>query len=103
MQTALEAAADLAAFPKATADVYCLVLEAGGSELAVAVTAAALALADAGIPLFDLVSACSVVRLVWEVCHGGRDRGACGWGGVGVEHSLSTSLPPAVLRDCVAA
>ena len=61
MQTALEAAADLAAFPKATADVYCLVLEAGGSELSVAVTAAALALADAGIPLFDLVSACSVV------------------------------------------
>lgn len=38
------------------------VLEAGGSELAVAITAAALALADAGIELFDLVSACSVVR-----------------------------------------
>ena len=37
------------------------VLEAGGSELAVAATAAALALADAGIEMFDLVSACSVV------------------------------------------
>lgn len=79
MQTALEAAADLAAFPKATADVYCLVLEAGGSELAVAVTAAALALADAGIPLFDLVSACSVVSApaVAAVFVEGRSPPAC--------------------------
>lgn len=63
LQTALEAAANLDSFPKATVDVYCLVLEAGGSELAVAITAAALALADAGIELFDLVSACSVSRV----------------------------------------
>lgn len=40
---------------------YVLVLEAGGGELAVAATAAALALADAGIEMFDLVTACSVV------------------------------------------
>ncbi len=45
---------------------YVLVLEAGGGELAVAATAAALALADAGIELFDLVTACSVVRLYSE-------------------------------------
>lgn len=41
---------------------YVLVLEAGGGELAVAATAAALALADAGVEMFDLVTACSVVR-----------------------------------------
>lgn len=63
MQTALEAAAQLASFPKAVVDVYCLVLEAGGSELAVAISAASLALADAGVEMSDLVAACSTVRL----------------------------------------
>ncbi|KAI3434620.1 hypothetical protein D9Q98_002687 [Chlorella vulgaris] len=63
VQAALEAAADLASFPKASADVYVLVLEAGGGELGVAATAAALALADAGIELFDIVVACSVSRV----------------------------------------
>ena len=43
-------------------DVYAVVLEADGGELAAATSAAALALADAGIELSDLVSACSVVR-----------------------------------------
>ena len=36
-------------------------LESGGSDLAVAITAASVALADAGVELFDIVSACSVV------------------------------------------
>jgi hypothetical protein len=45
--------------------VYVLVLEAGGGELGVAATAAALALADAGIELFDIVVACSVVSGCW--------------------------------------
>ena len=52
----------LQAFPKAVLDVYCTVLEAGGSELAAAVTAAAMAVADAGIEMVDLSPACSVVR-----------------------------------------
>ncbi|EFN57324.1 hypothetical protein CHLNCDRAFT_21722, partial [Chlorella variabilis] len=63
LQTALEAAADLASFPKASVDVFVLVLEAGGGELGVAATAAALALADAGVEMFDLVAACSVSRV----------------------------------------
>lgn len=63
LQTSLEAATQLHTFPKAMVDVYCCILEAGGSELAVAVTAAALALADAGVAMYDLVPACSVVRL----------------------------------------
>lgn len=53
-----------ASYPKASVDVYCVVLEADGGELAVATTAAALALADAGIELCDLVAACSLVRRI---------------------------------------
>ena len=53
-----------ASFPKASVDIYCVVLEADGGELAVATTAAALALADAGIELCDLVAACSLVRRI---------------------------------------
>lgn len=48
-------------FPKANVDVYCLVVESGGSDTAVAITAASLALADAGIEMYDLVTACKVV------------------------------------------
>ena len=48
-------------FPKANVDVYCLVMESGGSDTAVAITAASLALADAGIEMYDLVAACKVV------------------------------------------
>lgn len=42
-------------------DVYCLVLEAGGAEVGAAITAASMALADAGLALRDNVAACSVV------------------------------------------
>lgn len=61
MLTALEAAMLLRTFPKSNVDVYCLILESGGSDLAVCISAASLALADAGIEMSDLVSACSVV------------------------------------------
>lgn len=43
-------------------DVYALVLESGGADLAVAACAASVALADAGVQMADLVSACAVVR-----------------------------------------
>lgn len=63
MQAALEPVVLLQAFPKAVLDVYCTILEAGGSELAAAVTAAAAAVADAGIEMVDLSPACSVSRV----------------------------------------
>lgn len=50
-------------FPKAVVDVYCCVLESGGSDVAVAIAAASLALSDAGIELYDLVSACTVANV----------------------------------------
>ncbi|GBF88956.1 exosome complex component [Raphidocelis subcapitata] len=60
LAAALEPSVDLGKLPKSVLDVYVMVLEAGGSEAAVAATAASLALADAGVELFDLVAACSV-------------------------------------------
>lgn len=44
-------------------DVYVCILEADGGELAAAISVGAAALADAGIPMRDLVAACSVVSL----------------------------------------
>lgn len=63
VQAALEAAVQRHTFPKSNVDVYCLVLESGGADAAVAITAASLAIADAGIEMYDLVSACSVSRV----------------------------------------
>eukprot|EP00877_Chromochloris_zofingiensis_P014209 jgi/Chrzof1/9041/Cz03g33280.t1 len=60
LQQALEASVDLSKFPKAVLDVYCCVLEAGGAEEAAVITAASMAVADAGIELYDLVPACCV-------------------------------------------
>lgn len=67
VQAALQSAVQRHTFPKSNVDVYCLVLESGGSDAAVAITAASLALADAGIEMYDLVSACCVVSCD---CHG---------------------------------
>jgi hypothetical protein len=58
-------------FPKAVFDVSAMVLESGGSDLAVLVTAASVALADAGVELYDLVPAVQVVsdlRCVAAAC-----------------------------------
>ena len=64
VQAALQSAVQRQTFPKANLDIYCLVLESGGADTAVAITAASLALADAGVEMYDLVSACSVVRFM---------------------------------------
>lgn len=63
MLATLEAAVLLHTFPKSNVDVYCIILESGGSDLAVCISAASLALADAGVELTDMVSACSIVSL----------------------------------------
>lgn len=67
MQTALEGAVALHTFPKAVLDVYCTILEAGGSETAVAITAAALAIADAGVEMTDVVTACCTVSSLFRI------------------------------------
>jgi len=60
MVQALEVSLRLDTFPKAEVDVFALVLESNGGVLGAAITAASLALADAGVEMYDLVASCSV-------------------------------------------
>ncbi|KAK6936063.1 Exoribonuclease, phosphorolytic domain 1 [Dillenia turbinata] len=60
LHKALEGAIILESFPKTTVDVFALVLESGGSDLPVVISCASLALADAGIRMYDLVASVSV-------------------------------------------
>lgn len=66
LQQALEASVQLDKFPKAVFYVSAMVLEAGGADLAVLITAASVALADAGVELYDLVPAVQVVGIMCE-------------------------------------
>ncbi|XP_024887612.1 exosome complex component MTR3-like [Temnothorax curvispinosus] len=60
LQRALEPAVCLQEFPNFQVDVYATVLDNGGSALAAAIMAASLALANAGVPMFGLVTASTV-------------------------------------------
>lgn len=62
LHKALKGAIILESFPKTTVDVFALVLESGGGDFPVVVSCASLALADAGILLYDLVAAVSVSK-----------------------------------------
>jgi len=55
VREALEPAVMLGKFPKARLDIFLTVLEDDGSALSAALTAASLALINAGIELFDIV------------------------------------------------
>ena len=48
-------------FPNFQVDIYVSVLENDGGPLAAAITCAGLALADAHVPMYDLVTAASIV------------------------------------------
>ena len=48
-------------FPKSSVDVFVHVLEDDGGALAAAITAASAALADASVPMYDLVTAAALV------------------------------------------
>ncbi|OIW00486.1 hypothetical protein TanjilG_05836 [Lupinus angustifolius] len=60
LHKALEGAVILESFPKTTVDIFALVLESSGSDLPVVISCASLALADAGIMMYDLVASVSV-------------------------------------------
>ncbi|XP_046684666.1 exosome complex component MTR3-like [Homalodisca vitripennis] len=60
LKRALEPAVCRHEFPNFQVDVYALVLQNDGSALAAAINCAGLALADASVPMYDLVSAVSV-------------------------------------------
>ncbi|KAL3904541.1 MAG: hypothetical protein SGPRY_011249, partial [Prymnesium sp.] len=56
---ALSASVQLDRYPKSTVTVHAFVIEDDGNALAAAISCASLALADASILLYDMVSACS--------------------------------------------
>lgn len=59
IREALEPAVFLEYYPRTGVDVFIEVLQADGGTRCASLTAAALALADAGIPMRDLVAACA--------------------------------------------
>ncbi|XP_044538880.1 exosome complex component MTR3-like [Gracilinanus agilis] len=64
LQEALGPVVRLQRYPRAQVEVSALLLQDGGSALAAGVTAAGLALADAGIEMYDIVVGCGL-SLPW--------------------------------------
>src|SRR5260370_2406010 len=50
-------------YPRTTIDVFIEVLQSDGGSRCAGITAASLALADAGIPMKELVAACAVSKI----------------------------------------
>eukprot|EP00466_Bigelowiella_natans_P016282 jgi/Bigna1/50918/estExt_Genewise1.C_1000013 len=63
LEEALTVSIQLDKFPKAVIKAWVVILEAGKGHIAAAISCVSLALADAGIELYDLVTAASVGRL----------------------------------------
>jgi len=63
IREALEPAIFLEYYPRTATDVFIEVLQADGGTRCASITVASLALADAGIPMRDLVAACSVGKV----------------------------------------
>ncbi|MGC9152653.1 MAG: exosome complex exonuclease Rrp41 [Vulcanisaeta sp.] len=63
IRMALEPVVILERFPRTTIDVYIEVLQADGSTRVTGITAASLALADAGIPMRDLLVGVSIGKV----------------------------------------
>lgn len=67
MHKALEGAVMLHTFPKTTVDIFALVLQSGGGDLPAVISCASMALADAGIAMYDLVPAVSACCVGKEI------------------------------------
>lgn len=63
MREALEPALMLQDYPRAAIDVYVEVLQADGGSRCAGITAASVALADAGINMRDIVAACAAGKI----------------------------------------
>jgi exosome complex component MTR3 len=97
---ALSAAVLLEQYPKSKIEVSVFVLEDGGGALAAAVTAASLALGDAGIEMCDVSSGCAVAvvggRLVLDPC--AAEEGAAGSSTVAVAYMPTVGRVTSVLQ-----
>lgn len=67
LSEALQCSVRAERFPRSVIDVEVLVLDADAGTRCACLTAASVALADAGIPLYGLVSACSVGKAKGEL------------------------------------
>jgi exosome complex component RRP41 len=67
IREALESAVMLELYPRATIDVFIEVLQAGGGTRCAGLTVASLALADAGIPMRDMIAACASGKVDGQV------------------------------------
>ncbi|MHA1976089.1 MAG: exosome complex exonuclease Rrp41 [Candidatus Hodarchaeales archaeon] len=63
IQESLDAVLFLEKFPNGTIDVYITVLDADGGTRCAALTAASIALADAGIPMKGFITGCAVGKV----------------------------------------
>lgn len=63
IKEALEQAVCVEEFPRTVIDVYVEMIQADGSTRCAALNAASLALADAGVPMKDLVAACAAGKV----------------------------------------
>ena len=63
LKEALEPAVMLEEFPRTAVDVFIEILQADGGSRCAALNAASVALADAGIPMRDMVSACAAGKV----------------------------------------
>jgi len=63
LRTALDASVQLHRFPKSALDVYVRVLEDGGSSHSSAIVCASLALASAGVEMYDMVTSVTLCRV----------------------------------------
>ena len=64
---ALEAAVFVELYPRTSIDVFIEVLQSDGGSRGASISAASLALADAGIPLRDLVAACAAGKVDGQI------------------------------------
>jgi exosome complex component RRP41 len=67
IKESLEPALFLELYPRTGVDVFIEVLQADGGTRCASITAAALAIADAGVPMKDLVVACAAGKVEEEV------------------------------------
>ncbi|MEM2419577.1 MAG: exosome complex exonuclease Rrp41 [Candidatus Bathyarchaeia archaeon] len=63
IREAIEPAVFVEYYPRTAVDIFVEVLQADGSTRCTSITAASLALADAGVPMRDLVAACSAGKV----------------------------------------
>ena len=63
MRLAIEPNVFLEDFPKAVVDIFAEIIQADGSTRVTGINAASMALASAGVPMSDLVTACSVGKI----------------------------------------